>query len=111
MTRYVDRLSLAERHAFQQALLETVGSIPGVQSAGAVSQVPLSGASWNQAFNLRGDPERLSAKFTYVSPGYFHTLQVPIRSGRGIRCERSGAVEAGGDRQRSLRAALPRRRG
>ena len=80
----MDRLSLEERHAFQQTLLETVESIPGVQSAGAVSQVPLSGASWNQAFNLRGDPERLSAKFTYVSPGYFKTLQVPIRSGRGF---------------------------
>jgi predicted permease len=78
----MDHLSLAERHAFQQVLLDTVGSIPGVQSAGAVSQVPLSGASWNQAFNLRGDPGRLSAKFTYVSPGYFQTLQVPIRSGR-----------------------------
>ena len=37
----MDRLSLAERHAFQQTLLETVESIPGVQSAGAVSQVPL----------------------------------------------------------------------
>ena len=80
----MDHLSLAERHAFQQALIETVESIPGVQSAGAVSQVPLSGASWNQAFNLRGDPERLSAKFTYVSPGYFQTLQVPLRGGRGF---------------------------
>jgi predicted permease len=80
----MDRLSLEERHAFQQALLETVASIPGVQSAGAVSQVPLSGASWNQAFNLRGDTVRLSAKFTYVSPGYFQTLQVPIRAGRGF---------------------------
>ncbi len=80
----MDRLSLAERHAFQQTLLETVESIPGVQSAGAVSQVPLSGASWNQTFNVRGDPERLSAKFTYVSPGYFQTLQVPIHWGRGF---------------------------
>jgi len=80
----INRLSLAERHVFQQALIETIGSIPGVQSAGSASQVPLSGASWTQAFNLRGDPERLSAKFTYVSPGYFHTLQVPIRRGRAF---------------------------
>jgi putative ABC transport system permease protein len=80
----VTRLSLAERHVFQQALIDTIGSIPGVQSAGAVSQVPLSGASWNQAFHLRGNAERLSAKFTYVSPGYFQTLQVPVHWGRAF---------------------------
>jgi predicted permease len=83
-TPIISRLSHTERHAFQQTLIEAVGSIPGVESFAAASQVPLSGASWNQAFNLRGNPERLSAKFTYVSPGYFQTLQVPIRSGRAF---------------------------
>jgi predicted permease len=80
----MNQLPLAERHAFQQLLIETVGSTPGVQSFGAVSQVPLSVASWNQAFNLRGEAERLSAKFTYISPGYFQTLQVPVRRGRSF---------------------------
>ena len=78
----IHRLSLEERHVFQQALIDTIGSIPGVQAAGASSQVPLSGASWTQSFNLRGGAERLFAKFTYVSPAYFETLQIPIRSGR-----------------------------
>ena len=55
-----------------------------MQSAGSASQVPLSGASWTQGFHLRGNPERLSAKFNYVSPEYFRTLQVPIHSGRGF---------------------------
>jgi putative ABC transport system permease protein len=80
----LNRLSHAERHAFQQTLIETVGSIPGVRSAGAASQVPLSGASWTQGFHLPGNPERLSAKFNYVSPEYFHTLQIPIHSGRAF---------------------------
>jgi putative ABC transport system permease protein len=80
----VNRLSLEQRHVFQQQLIDTIESIPGVQSAGSASQVPLSGASWTQSFNLRGDSERLSAKFTYVSPGYFQTLQVPVRRGRGF---------------------------
>jgi predicted permease len=83
-TPIVARLPHAERQAFQQVLIETVGSIPGVQSAAAASQVPLSGASWTQAFYLRGNPDRLTAKFNYVSPGYFRTLQVPIHSGRGF---------------------------
>ena len=55
-----------------------------MQSAGSTSQVPLSGASWTQSFNLRTGPERFFAKFTYVSPGFFETLQVPMRSGRGF---------------------------
>jgi predicted permease len=78
------RLSLEQRRVFQDALIDTIGSIPGVQAAGSASQVPLSGASWNQAFHVRGSAERLSAKFTYVSPGFFRTLQIPISSGRGF---------------------------
>jgi predicted permease len=78
------RLSLAERRVFQDRLIEAIGSIPGVRASGAASQVPLSGASWTQGFHLHGGAERLSAKFTYVSPGYFRTLQVPVYSGRGF---------------------------
>jgi predicted permease len=79
----IHRLTLEQRRLFQDTLISTLDSIPGVQSSGAASQVPLSGASWTQGFHLPGT-ERLSAKFTYVSPGYFKTLQVPVRSGRAF---------------------------
>jgi predicted permease len=78
------RLPMERKRAFQDALIEAIGSIPGVRSAGSASQVPLSGASWTQGFHLRGGAERLSAKFTYVSPGFFQTLQMPIHDGRGF---------------------------
>ncbi len=80
----MNRLSLAERRVFQDRLIEAIGSIPGVRAAGSASQVPLSGANWTQGFHLRGGAERLSAKFTYVSPGYFRALQVPVYSGRSF---------------------------
>ena len=83
---YISRLPHHQRLAFQRELIETLGSIPGVESAAAASQTPLSGASWTQAFTIPrlSGTDRLGAKFTYVSPGYFQTLQVPILSGRDI---------------------------
>ena len=80
----VDRLSLEQRRAFQNELIEAIASIPGVQGAASASQIPLTGASWTQGFYLRGGADRLSAKFTYVSPAYFRVMQVPIRSGRAF---------------------------
>ena len=80
---HLDRMTLAQRRVFQDALIEAIGAIPGVQTAGAGSQVPLSGASWTQGFHLLGGgSDQLSAKFTYVSPGFFRTLQIPVHSGR-----------------------------
>jgi predicted permease len=80
----INRLSMDERRLFQDRLIEAIGSIPGVEAFASASQVPLSGASWTQAFHLLGGGERLTAKFTYVSPGFFQTLQVPIHAGRGF---------------------------
>jgi predicted permease len=80
----MQRLTLEQRRVFQDTLIATIGSMPGVQAAGSASQVPLSGASWTQGFNLGGGAERLSARFTYVDPGFFHALEIPIHSGRGF---------------------------
>lgn len=80
----IQRLSLEQRLVFQNKLTEAIAAIPGVQSAGAASQVPLSGASWTQGFHLRGQADRLGAKFTYVDPGFFQALQIPVLSGRAF---------------------------
>lgn len=74
--------TLEDRRQFQRRLVDTLASIPGVQSAAAISQVPLSGASWTQAFSMPGSAERLSAKFSYVTPRYFDTLRIAVKSGR-----------------------------
>ncbi len=65
---------------FQRQLLEDVGSIPGVLSAATTTNIPLLGGSWEhgvQAGSVEG-----TSKFTWVSPGYFGTMKIPLVMGR-----------------------------
>jgi predicted permease len=77
-------LSLGERVTFQQRLTDEIGSLPGVAAAAASTHIPLSGDSWWHFFRVTGlaESERQGSRFTYVSPGYFETLRIPILSGR-----------------------------
>jgi putative ABC transport system permease protein len=77
-------LPIEQRIAFQKRLIDEIGSVPGVAAAAAATHTPLSGDSWWHFFHvtsLAGN-ERNGSRFTYVSPGYFKTLRIPIRSGR-----------------------------
>ena len=77
-------MSIEERVAFQQRLIDEIGSVPGVAAAAAATHIPLSGDSWYHFFRIpsvSGD-ERQASRFTYVSPGYFATLRIPLRAGR-----------------------------
>ena len=70
--------------AFQQQLTADIRSVPGVAAAAASTHVPLSGQMWSHFFRVTsrtGDARKVS-RFAYVSPGYFDTLKIPIRSGR-----------------------------
>jgi predicted permease len=77
-------LPIAQRVAFQKRLIDEIGSVPGVAAAAAATHIPLSGDSWWHFFHVtsRAGNERNGSRFTYVSPGYFNTLRIPIRSGR-----------------------------
>ena len=80
-------LSIEQRVAFQQRLVDEIASVPGVAAAAASTHIPISGDSWWHFFrvtSLAGD-ERQGSRFTYVSPGYFETLRIPIRSGRDFQ--------------------------
>jgi len=76
----------AARRLFAETL-EAVRRVPGVESAGLTSQLPLSGD-----FELYGvhfeparadDPGEVQGSFRYaVSPGYVETMAVPLRLGR-----------------------------
>ena len=80
-------LPLEHRLAFQQQLTSAIRSVPGVARAAAATNYPLSGAIWSHFFRLAGSPgdEQRVARFTYVSPGYFDTLRIPILAGRDLR--------------------------
>lgn len=77
------------RSAFYATVLEHLQSLPGVASAGMVMSVPLSGASMNRGFRVEGRPvpkadENVTMDFQIVSPGYFSTLEIPVKQGRGL---------------------------
>ncbi|MDQ3804728.1 MAG: ABC transporter permease [Acidobacteriota bacterium] len=76
-----------QRAAFFQDVLRRVGALPGVESAGAVNNLPLGGGSMNGDFLIEGGPpsprgqEPLCEKYI-VSAGYFDTMGIPLRRGR-----------------------------
>jgi predicted permease len=66
------------------ALLASVRSIPGVESASIATQTPLSGSTWSEPAVPSGQalPERDNAVFIGVAPDFFRTLGTTLVSGR-----------------------------
>ena len=80
------RYTFAKQVAFYDRVLLEVARLPGIDGAGIVGPLPLSGARYSLSFEMAGDRaeagSRLSAGFAFVSPGYFHAMRIPIRRGR-----------------------------
>jgi putative ABC transport system permease protein len=80
--------NLREIQGFTAALLERAASLPGVESVAVAGSHPLS-AGFTNSFVVVGreaeaaDWPEISVR--QVSPGYFSTLGVPLRSGRLLR--------------------------
>jgi predicted permease len=73
---------------FAQSILERVRAIPGVESAGGIDDLPLSGGS-QQPIVLEGQPELLpkdqpTVAVRKISRGYLGAMQVPILRGRDV---------------------------
>jgi len=66
--------------AFKRQLVEEVRALPGIDNATATNNAPLSGGSWGHTVDV-GELNGAS-KFSYVSPTYFATLDIPILTGR-----------------------------
>ena len=77
---------LPKRAGFVRAVLERVGSLPGVTSAGVSNRLPLSGEGGNNLLLPEGANvplmERPLADIRQVNPGFFRTMGIPLRSGR-----------------------------
>ncbi len=71
---------------FYHDLVEKVSALPGVESAGIASGVPLRG--WeNYSFAIVGQPapppdNRPNTGYVEVSPGLLESLKIPLRKGR-----------------------------
>jgi predicted permease len=70
------------------AYVQRLGALPGVQSAAAVFGLPLdTGFNAFTTFERRGEvdsPDEPTAGMRVVTPNYFQTLKIPLRSGRGF---------------------------
>jgi predicted permease len=67
-------------------MLERLGTLPGVRSVSASSNVPVSGNTWNGDFSVEGYTPKSRRDglvwFNRVSPGYFQTMGTPLIAGR-----------------------------
>jgi putative ABC transport system permease protein len=69
-------------------VIETVRSVPGVREAAMTSALPLQGWGFGMPFRIAGRPSEPSRRppcfFKIVTPGYFGTLSMNLRKGRGL---------------------------
>ena len=77
-------------------VLAQAGGRAGIVSAGAVSELPLSGSSNSGTFEIEGQPvpaaeRQPHAELWSATPGYFATLGIPLRRGRPLHA-RDGAT-------------------
>jgi putative ABC transport system permease protein len=83
ITRYGD---FTKRSQFFARVLERVRALPGVQSAGLTSALPLTWDGGTNGFVIADSARRPDAGWDannrVVSPGYFETMRIPLRRGR-----------------------------
>ena len=77
------------REQFYTTVLERLQALPGVEAAGMVMDLPLTGSSMNRGFRAEGQPEArpdqdVTMDYQIVSPDYFKALEIPIKRGRGF---------------------------
>ncbi|MFQ5738990.1 MAG: ABC transporter permease [Acidobacteriota bacterium] len=78
---------------FYDRLLERVGALPGVVSAGAISQLPLSGSYSSGTTRIKesetvpADRRALEADRRRISPDYFQTMGARILRGRAFTAQ------------------------
>jgi len=68
-------------------LLERAAAVPGVESVGAITDLPLSGGSTSDSFTIEGRPAvakeaEPSTEYRVVTPRYFESMGVPLLAGR-----------------------------
>jgi putative ABC transport system permease protein len=72
--------------AFYEKLRPRLESLPGVETVGVISALPLSGVLSSIPYTIEGraaaPDEALRADYRLVSGGYFPTLKIPLLAGR-----------------------------
>src|ERR1700737_2348161 len=79
--------SPAQQISFFERVLQQVRTLPGVESAGVIDDIPLNGNGSHQPVAIAGRPlvamsDQPEVDVRLISPGYIHALHVPILRGR-----------------------------
>ncbi len=83
---------------FEEAYLDRIRQIPGIENVAMVSTLPLGGGFDRRGFHIKdrvlaGTAEAPDVDAYYVTPQYFDTMRIPILRGRGF-AEGDAAVAA-----------------
>jgi putative ABC transport system permease protein len=81
------KYSEEKRSPFFGQLLERVKALPGVETVGAVSNLPLGGSLWGRSLTVEGAPtlavgEAPMINHCVITPNYFRSMGIPILTGR-----------------------------
>ena len=87
------------RTAFYQNVVNSLQSLPNIESASAINHAPLTGDLWGFSFRIEGQPipergkNRPSAAYRVVLPNYFRTMGIRLIHGRDFTAaDRDGAA-------------------
>jgi len=81
--------SLRQLTDFYGQLVERVRRLPGIESAGAIDNLPLSDSGSNQPIAIEGRPtvpmsEQPEVAVRFITPGYIPAMRIPLLQGRDI---------------------------
>lgn len=86
---------IARVNAFHDALLERLRATPGIEVAGVISQLPLSGGRFGSSFRINGiEKDEWHASVYVADEGYFRAMRIPFVRGRRF----DGHERANGER-------------
>ena len=72
--------------SFYREFLSRLNQLPGIEHAGVVSQLPLSGDTWIDTIRISGDARAVmqipTQHFRWMSPGYLEAIHLPLIKGR-----------------------------
>jgi putative ABC transport system permease protein len=76
-----------QSHAFFEQLFDRLEARPDIESVGAINLLPFGGGGGDRSFSIQDQPTaaghaRPDEQIRFVTPGYFHTMQIPLLSGR-----------------------------
>jgi putative ABC transport system permease protein len=84
-----NRYQGAQGAAFYRQLIDRVTALPGVEAAGAITDIFIGTLPNSAGFTVEGKPpvptaERIEAPIDFVTPGYFQTMGIPLLYGRDL---------------------------